>query len=347
MKKENPKISVIIPIYRVELQLLERCLQALEDQTEQDFEVLLVFDEDISAYRKLLDEYGNRTLGIKVLEREHQGVSAARNKGIQNAEGKWIAFVDADDWLEKNALEVQLRAGEEQGADIVMGEHQMEYGTVSQPHHYLQENTLFGESKKGIFEMDILKPQTGAGFVWGKLFRRELLVKNSLLFNETLSSAEDAEFMFRVACSAERIMYITDSCYHYWYNASSAVRRYQPDYVERYSRAMLALKHDIDIRSEKEYCREAYYSCVLYHLLLIAVNYSFHPAAGVNRTQQIKAFGKLLKQPLFHEALEHVHYKDFSKTRQITLACIKCHFYFGVWMIAQVRHRQFKKFSGK
>lgn len=346
MKKESPKISVVIPVYRVDIQLLERCLQGLENQTEQDFEVLLVFDEDISAYHSVVKRYQNRISGIRVMEREHQGVSAARNKGIQNAEGRWIAFVDADDWLEENALEVQMKAGEDQDADIVMGEHLMEYGNASQMHQYLKKNIVYGKDNKSIFEKDILKPQTGAGFVWGKLFRREFLVKNRIYFNEALSAAEDAEFMFRAACDAQKIIFITDICYHYRYNPTSAVRRYQTDYVDRYMRAMEALRQDIGERKDKEYCRETYYSCVLYHLLLIAVNYSFHPQAGQKRKEQMRAFGKLLKQPLFREALRHVHYKDFSKTRQITLGCIKCHFYFGVWVIARIRHRQFKQYSG-
>ena len=347
MKSVNPKISVIIPVYHVEIKLLERCLRGLENQTEQDFEVLMVFDEDISAYRSLVENYKNRQLALKVLERDHQGVSAARNKGIQTVKGKWIAFVDADDWLEKEALKVLLTAAEEQKADIVMGEHLMEFGTASQRHQYLKNPAVFEGVGKQVFEKDVLKPQTGAGFVWGKLFRRQFLADNRIYFNEMLSAAEDAEFMFRAACDAKKIVYITEPCYHYWYNASSAVRRYQIDYVERYSRAMEALKQDIDKRKDKEYCRETYYSCVLYHLLLIVVNYSFHPQSGLSGKEQIRAFKKLLKQPLFRDALKHVHYKDFSKTRQITLLCIKCRFYRGVRMIAQVRHKQFRKYAGK
>lgn len=345
MEKENPKISVIIPIYHVEISLLERCLNGLEKQTEQDFEVLLVFDEDMSKYNSLVEKYIKRKLKIKAMEREHQGVSAARNKGIQNAEGKWIAFVDADDWLEDDALKIQLKTGEEQNADIVMGEHLMEYGTTSQLHQYLKASQVFERGNKEIFEKDILKPQTGAGFVWGKLFRKDFLIENKIYFNENLSAAEDAEFMFRTACDAKRIVYITELCYHYWYNASSAVRRYQKDYVQKYVKSMKALEKDIDERKDKEYCRETYYSCVLYHLLLIVINYSFHPQSGLKGKEQIREFKKLLKQPMFDTALKHIHFEDFSKTRQITLACIKCHFYFGVRMIAKIRHKQFKNYS--
>ena len=74
---------------------------------------------------------------------------------------------------------------------------------------------------------------------------------------------------------------------------------------------MKALEKDIDERKDKEYCRETYYSCVLYHLLLIVINYSFHPQSGLKGKEQIREFKKLLKQPMFDTALKHIHFEDF------------------------------------
>lgn len=345
MKLDFCKVSIIIPVYHVDLFLFERCLSSIKDQNWRNLEVIIVFDESIEKYKAILENYQERDLQIIVEEQEHCGVASARNRGIERAMGKWIMFVDADDWLESNAIEMLISAGEEKNADIVMGSHAMEYGNAVKMHEYKKGMTVFEKASKEVFEKDVLKPQTGAGFVWGKAFLKKFLVEKRIYFNNALSAAEDAEFMFRAACAANRIMYIGNICYHYWFNADSAVRKYRKDYADKYILSMEAIQQDIEQHREKKYCQEAYFSCVLYHLLLIVINFSFHPDSEVPRKNQIKEFKKLLRKPIFAEALKHVHYGDFSKTRQVTLWCIKNDLYFMVKLIAMVRHMQFKKYS--
>ena len=110
---------------------------------------------------------------------------------------------------------------------------------------------------------------------------------------------------------------------------------------------MEAIRADLDQMGDREYCRDAYHSCVLYHLLLIAVNDSFHPDNGLGGRAQRKAFRDLVRTPLFAQSLEHVHLGDFSTTRKVTLLCVKLRFYYGVYLIAKVRHWQFRKFAGQ
>lgn len=345
MENNLCKVSIVIPVYHVENKLFDRCLASIYQQEMTDLEVVIVFDEPAETYQSILNQYEKKGLRIVVKEQNHCGVASARNRGIGAAKGEWVSFVDADDWLEKDAIRNMILTAKSENAEIVMGEHVMEYGNTSKLHSYKDEKMVFDGSKKHMFETDVLKPQTGAGFVWSKVFLRNFLVDQKIYFNERLSAAEDAEFMFRAACAAKRIAYTNTICYHYWFNSNSAVRRYQNDYADKYILSMEALKRDIESNGNRKDCRETYYSCVLYHLLLIAVNYSFHPDAVLSRKEQMKEFKKLLKKAIFCEALKHVHYKDFSKTRQITLWCIKTHLYFGVRMIAQVRHMQFKKYS--
>ena len=346
MEEEKITVSVVVPVYQTPLELLRRCLDSLEAQTLKGVEVLLVFDEPVDGYREVVDAYRER-LPLQVLEQAHGGVSAARNRGIDHARGAWISFVDSDDWIDADMLSVQMEDAEDSGADVVMSELTMEYGSVSQPRSYLPHRQRFEGADKARFEQDVLKPQTGAGFVTAKLFRRALLVEQNLRFREELSAAEDAEFMFRVACAARCISYQPKAMYHYWFNSSSAVRRYRSDYAQRYIRSMEAIRGDLDRMGDREYCRDAYHSCVLYHLLLIAVNDSFHPDNGLGGRAQRKAFRDLVRTPLFAQSLEHVHLGDFSTTRKVTLLCVKLRFYYGVYLIAKVRHWQFRKFAGQ
>lgn len=346
MEEMKMKVSVVVPVYQVPHMLLERCLESLMAQTLDGVEVLLVFDEPAQSYMPVIRAYDQK-LNLRVLEQAHQGVSAARNLGMQHAQGEWIAFVDSDDWIDPEMLQRQAEAGNAHGADVVMGEHTMEYGETSQERRYMEREMCFAGEEKRRFECDVLKPQTGAGFSTAKLFRRVWMAEQELEFHTGLSAAEDAEFMFRVACAAQRIYYLPLPMYHYWFNQSSAVHRYRPDYAQRYIRSMEAIRADLEEMGDREYCRDAFDSCVLYHLLLIAVNDCFHPDNGMTGTQQRRAFRAMVARPLFAEALRHVHYGDFSTTRKITLLCLRMRFYFGVYLIAKVRHWQFHRYAGK
>ena len=101
----------------------------------------------------------------------------------------------------------------------------------------------------------------------------------------------------------------------------------------------------MDLEKEKVMARlqDEYDSCVLYHLLLIAVNYSFHPENPVTGKKRIENFRILLKKEMFRNSLKNVHPENFSMTRKVTLICIQLHLYRMVQLIAGVRHRQRRK----
>ncbi|MCH3987859.1 MAG: glycosyltransferase [Lachnospiraceae bacterium] len=339
-------ISVIVPVYHVEILSLNRCLDSLISQSAEDIEILIVMDGEDKEVRKELESKFGYSSAIRLLTIEHQGVSAARNEGILQATGEYLAFVDADDWLEQDGLKKLLKSARNYRADIVMGEHVLDYGNHTTRHQYKESSCLYLKDINE-FRKDVLKPQSGAGFAWGKLFSRKLLVEGGIFFDTRLSAAEDAEFVFRAAGKAHKICYIPDLVYHYCVNFNSAVRRFRSDYARRYIMAMDAVKFDIKGQNEEEQFLASYFSFVLYHLLLVVVNYSFHPNNPDSKRERIINFRKFVCTEPFAEALQHVRYQDFSKTRAFTLWCIVHHQYEVVSCIASFRHHQFKKFSGK
>lgn len=343
MGSYSESLSIVIPVYHAETEELKRCVFSIMEQELDNIEIIMVFDEPLDGYQSFIDAAEKQGVPLRCFSQEHLGVSAARNKGIREAVGKWLFFMDADDYLERGALASMLLCGENTQADLIMYEHCKEYGDKKEFSPYRQERRVFSGDSRQEFLKDILKPQTGAGFAWGKLYSGDMLRRSELKFREELSMAEDAEFVLRAACRAQKIVYEPRLCYHYCFSSDSAVRRYRDNYVDMYAAAMLAIREDLKKEKTEGMVLEEYYSCVLYHLLLIAVNYSFHPENPRSFREKRKAFGRLQKRPLFAEALKHVHLQDFSLSRKITLLFICMHFNLGVGMIAGVRHAMFRR----
>ena len=100
----SPKISIIVPVYKVE-QYLRRCLDSIVAQTFTDWECILIDDGSPDNSGRICDEYAEKDKRFRVFHQENVGVSAARNKGLDEARGEWIGFVDSDDWIEKEMYE--------------------------------------------------------------------------------------------------------------------------------------------------------------------------------------------------------------------------------------------------
>ena len=224
--------------------------------------------------------------------------------------------------------------------DLAVMDYSMIQGEECSRHYYKKEMEAMNPV---CFQKDILKPQSGAGFVWAKLYRREWLQETGVRFDTELSAAEDAEFMLRVALKNPRIWNVPYNSYYYCYNSDSAVHSFREDYAGRYIDGMKKIRMDLEKEKVMARLQDEYDSCVLYHLLLIAVNYSFHPENPVTGKKRIENFRILLKKEMFRNSLKNVHPENFSMTRKVTLICIQLHLYRMVQLIAGVRHRQRRK----
>lgn len=331
-------ISVVIPVYHVEEKLLKRCLDSAVNQRmrSESAEVLVVFDGEQDEYQGLQNAYPS----VRWIAKAHEGVSAARNRGILEANGRWILFLDADDWLSEGCFLYFEDILLQKKRAVIMFDYNMEYaGRPAVPHRYAGGNEVPQKMKPEKFIKDLFQPQTGVGFSWGKFIDTSMLKEQKIFFHPELSMAEDADFMVRVLPEAEEIWYSARCDYHYWYNPQSAVRRYRQGYADKYIDSMNSVK-----RYTREHMPEYAVDCdnfIIYHLLLIAINDSFHPDNPLPLQKRISAFKRIAGMPLFADALAHSELSRFSVTRKAAVCCIRCHFWLGVAAIAKVRHLQF------
>lgn len=201
-----PKISVIVPIYQVE-DYLERCINSILKQTEQDFELILVDDGSKDRCPEICDEYASRYPQIRVIHQKNAGLSAARNAGLRIAEGEYITFVDSDDWIHKEFLSI---------LGNYMAHCDMVCCGYNRVDTFLEDTPQNGDDIRLISSMEALRTEQCRVYVWGKLYRRSSL--RGCEFAEGMKSSEDRAFnaRFLAGDGSLQIGVLPEKLYYYF-----------------------------------------------------------------------------------------------------------------------------------
>lgn len=208
MKSPNPSISIIVPIYNRE-QWLSDCLDSILAQTFTNWECILVDDGSTDNSLKIAQEYAANNGRFIVFSQENQGVSAARNLGLDHAQGKWLAFVDSDDEIAPDYLEILYKLGEDNNADLVNASIEFVYDNNQTSSLILKDsiyNTL-DEDFENYFYIRI------SGIV--KLYRLAIIKLHNLRFDTDFSFAEDYIFTFEFYRHAQRLAASSKAIYKY------------------------------------------------------------------------------------------------------------------------------------
>ncbi|TYA71868.1 glycosyltransferase [Seonamhaeicola marinus] len=211
---EKIKISIIIPVYNVEA-YIDRCLESVINQTHKNLEILLINDGATDNSGKLCDDYALKDSRIKVIHQKNKGLSGARNTGLKLATGDYISFIDSDDWVEANMLELMLEISLKQNVDLVECNLQK---LTEIDNSISRSGTTRIESKIEALKR-IVSNQSFS--VWRRLYKAHLV--NNIKFVEGKNS-EDVYFTISVFKSIEKIAYSTMPLYNYFIGGTSITR---------------------------------------------------------------------------------------------------------------------------
>lgn len=174
-------ISIIVPVYNA-APYLPQCLDSLVNQTYRDIEIICVNDGSTDNSLDILKAYAERDSRILVIHQENQGLSDARNKGLENARGEWVMFVDNDDWIDISTCQITLETVHAHQADVVMWTYNREYEGHSLPKYYITSlqtwdaNNISQLHRRmvGPINEELNSPDTmdAWGTIWAKLYRR-------------------------------------------------------------------------------------------------------------------------------------------------------------------------------
>lgn len=212
------RVSVIITVYNVE-RYIERCISSILNQTYKDFELLVVNDGTPDRSMAIAENFASNDKRIRIVNHgDNVGLMCARRRGYVEAKGDYIFFVDSDDTLPENALESLVRAAETTGADIVAGWgiHYLANGTTKD----MSVSLPYGNDSHGLYKA--LTHYEFSHYVWGKLYKRELLQGYNYKYVNGLTNAEDYLLFYQLAKNVNHVECINETVYNYYQHVESS-----------------------------------------------------------------------------------------------------------------------------
>lgn len=300
----NIKVSVIIPVFNAEKYILE-CIESLINQTLSDCEFIFVNDGSEDSGRKIIEHYQNIDLRIKLINQENQGVSVARNNGLNIATGEYVGFVDADDFIEKDMYEKLYQAATIENYDAVISNFEIEIeGHATKTHYLFPENTLLN---KEYIQNQILPhflKSDNLNSVCNKLFKNKLIKDYDLTFPDHIELGEDGLFNMRFFCNSDNVVYINYSGYFYREVLGSATRNIaQKDYFSR-SLEVYGSKIPLELSNNiKETTIQKYRACKLINSVLSYIHIYLTPSKNMSFRNRVKYVKKMLSNNSVREAL--------------------------------------------
>lgn len=253
-------VSVIVPVYNAEAFLTD-CIDSILCQIYKDFELILVDDGSTDRSGMICDYFAAKDKRVKVIRKANGGVSKARNTGLEAAQGDYIAFCDCDDQYDLDYLSWMVDALQKNKADMAVCNYYYKTGHICNAPFSGGFSRII--SIEDLYQRIFLSNEIG-GFVWNKLFRRELL--EGVRFQEDMKICEDTHFVTAAALKAEKIFYLCKPLYYYSIREDSAVGQIENlismKHTSKYTDAYLRLMKDFQLSEQMiQYVR-----CGIYRL---------------------------------------------------------------------------------
>lgn len=239
-------ISIIIPAYNCE-KYIARCIDSILDQTYNNIEIILINDGSTDYTDEICEIYAKKDSRIIYIKQDNHGVAYTRKKGIQQATGKYIGFVDADDYIDEDMYEQMCRKMNETGVELVTSGYYLqgektfdafpvgEYRTKKERERVYGEMIIYSDGRRGI-----------STTLWNKLFLTRKLQTVLCKTSDNLFIGEDAEILYKYLLNCKSI-YISNICsYHYEFNSNSIMHSTNENYLYNVNSLYLSLKQEFE-----------------------------------------------------------------------------------------------------
>lgn len=321
-------ITIIIPAYNVEKYIVD-CLKSVSSQTYPNIEIIVINDGSTDATEELIKNCKQEDPRIRCISQKNAGLPAARNQGLKHANGEYIMFLDSDDWLEKQCCEVAIKTIKKYLADVVIFDY-----------YKIIKNEKFPYNSYSKEFIEFYKDRIDSPFVydmraitaWGKLYKTTSI--KDIIFDESMKTAEDVDFNFRVYNHVHKVIYIQKYLLNYRILDSSAIHGYDKNIYENMIYPINKMKkymlNNIQVK--------AYFSFVAIAYMLICQN-GIYLNPDFSLHEKHKAIKILSKNQIFTDMFRNSTKLVLPLSRKLFIFLGKYHFYYIIIFMLILKKR--------
>ncbi len=336
-----PSISVIVPVYQAK-QYIRQCVASVLAQTFGDWELLLVDDGSSDGSAAICDELAAGDDRIRTFHRKkNAGVSEARNWGLREAKGAYIAFLDSDDQFEPQTLETLWCLREQAGADTAGCAHWNVFpGGEKSPERLLSAGVYEGEElrEKVVYPLlgDRLTQPVFNGYIWRYLFSARILHNAHITFEGAY--LEDDLFLMEYFCHAKKLAVTEQPLYRYLWNPNSAVHKYMKDYMKAFGRFM-ERKEALVEKHRLEEARPQWRENTNWAGLLIAIANEYARGNSKSVREKQKTVEEICRRPEMAKAIQELVPVGMSPNKQMVASLVQGGHFFILTQLYRLKNR--------
>lgn len=303
-------ISVIVPVYNVE-KYLDKCINSLINQSYKKLEIILIDDGSTDNCGKICDEYALKDNRIKVIHKENEGLSAARNLGIAISKGDYIIFIDSDDWVDKEILLKLLKLIKKYNSDIAVCDYLLAYDE----NEYIEKGEIYEKIFSNIDAFKDLYSRTGGvikSISCCKLYKRELF--KDIVF-PVRKIHEDEFVTYKLLYKANIISYTNEKLYYYRQRENSIMNskadERRLDAIQAFEERLIFIKNNIKDEELYNLTAKAYYVLILDRYYILTKQYKGKEECLNSLKKKARSFYKANKDKLKWSFKLNIVYKSF------------------------------------
>ena len=314
------KVSIIVPIYNGNIDYFDECINSLLKQTYNNIEIIIVDDGSSRNVADCCDKYSSEYNNVLTFHKKNEGVSIARNFGIKKATGKWISFVDADDWLEEYAIEEMVNIIG--NADIIYSKW-----CINNDAPLNEDSIMKSCSPDELIEIMFYQRKLLSFCLespWAKMFSKSFIVSNAIGFTSGIPKGEDMLFNFDCLTHANNVRFLDKLTYHYRKNDDSVTRRFDQDFMRK---DKLLITETRKRFSNNRFPMNYYYFLVIRLLHRSFKVFVFNPQYSINNIDGLKIIKELAKDEVYSESIKNVELRTLGVGRKFLVILYRLHLY--------------------